>query len=146
MFAAFNLLNNIDLPETERRIAAHAQANAALISANAEKLKLEALSQRERDELERKQREERQKAIREMEEFERAEEERIRGLVIQAMVSLPHIFPSLASVLIRPGRNVGRVGRRDPRATQGRQSCSSSGVQLYARRRRRCRRSSARDR
>lgn len=84
---AFNLLNDIDIPETEARIAEFQRKNAALIAANQEKSVLEALSQVERDEIEKRAKEERMKMVEEAERVEREEEERIRSDIMEALVS-----------------------------------------------------------
>jgi hypothetical protein len=91
--AAFNLLNDIDLDRTERRIAEHAKQNAKLIAANQEKAALEAMSQSERDEVERRAREERMRMVEEAQRLERSEEERVKAEVIEALVSVYEVFP-----------------------------------------------------
>ncbi|RSH95071.1 TFIIH/NER complex subunit [Saitozyma podzolica] len=87
----FNLLNDIDLVRTERRIAEHAKQNAKLIAANQEKAALEAMSQSERDEVERRAREERMRMVEEAERLERSEEERVKAEVIEALAKGAHL-------------------------------------------------------
>ncbi|KAE9395013.1 CDK-activating kinase assembly factor [Gymnopus androsaceus JB14] len=54
---AFNLVNNIDLPATEARIAAYKAANAAITSLNIQREEAEALALKEQEELQRRERE-----------------------------------------------------------------------------------------
>ncbi|WWD21199.1 CDK-activating kinase assembly factor MAT1 [Kwoniella shandongensis] len=83
----FNLLNDIDLEKTEARIAQFAKQNKALIVANQEKTALEAMSQAERDDVERRAREERMRMVEEAERVEREEEARLRAEVTEALAS-----------------------------------------------------------
>ncbi|CAD6574226.1 MAG: TFIIH/NER complex subunit [Tremellales sp. Tagirdzhanova-0007] len=81
----FNLLNDIDLPTTEARIAEFQRKNASLIAANQEKAVLETLSQVERDEVERRAREERMRMVEEAERVEREEGARVRSEIVEAL-------------------------------------------------------------
>ncbi|WVR08880.1 CDK-activating kinase assembly factor MAT1 [Kwoniella sp. DSM 27419] len=81
----FNLLNDIDLEQTEARIAAFTKQNATIIAANQEKTALEAMSQAEREEVERKAREERMRMVEESERIEREEEERVKREVMETL-------------------------------------------------------------
>ncbi|WWC91002.1 CDK-activating kinase assembly factor MAT1 [Kwoniella dendrophila CBS 6074] len=81
----FNLLNDIDVEKTESRITAFQKSNAGLIATNQEKSALEAMSQNEREEIERRSREERMRMVEESERIEREEEERIKKDVTEAL-------------------------------------------------------------
>jgi CDK-activating kinase assembly factor MAT1 len=83
---AFNLLNDIDLPKTEARIAEFAKQNAALIQTNLKKLEIEAMSQRERDDVERRAKQEKIEMLEEGERVEKEEEERVKREVLNALV------------------------------------------------------------
>ncbi|KAK8844141.1 CDK-activating kinase assembly factor MAT1 [Kwoniella newhampshirensis] len=83
----FNLLNDIDLERTEARIADFAKQNKTLIVANQEKAALEAMSQAERDDVERRARAERMRMIEEAERVEREEEEGVRAEVTEALAN-----------------------------------------------------------
>jgi len=81
----FNLLNDIDIPKTEARIAEFQKQNAQSIAANQAKAALEALSQQERDEVEKRAREERMRMVEEAERVDREEEERARSEIVEAL-------------------------------------------------------------
>ncbi|OCF78845.1 CDK-activating kinase assembly factor MAT1 [Kwoniella mangroviensis CBS 8886] len=81
----FNLLNDIDVEKTEKRISEFEQSNASLIATNQEKAALEAMSQAEREEVERRAREERMRMVEEAERVEKEEEERVKKEVTEAL-------------------------------------------------------------
>jgi CDK-activating kinase assembly factor MAT1 len=83
---AFNLLNDIDLPKTEARIAEFAKQNVALIQTNLKRLEIEAMSQRERDDVERRAKQEKIEMLEEGERVEKEEEERVKREVLNALV------------------------------------------------------------
>lgn len=85
---AFNLINEIDVPETEARIAAYRAENAALIQLNIQREKLEMQEVAEDEERERLKREERMRLIRQEEEEERLEREKDRKAIIEGLVSV----------------------------------------------------------
>jgi CDK-activating kinase assembly factor MAT1 len=82
---AFNLINNIDIPETEARIAAYRAANAALIALNQQKEEAYAIELKEREEMDRKARELRAAELRREEEEEREEKEKDRRALIDKL-------------------------------------------------------------
>lgn len=82
---AFNLLNDIDLDSTEARIAEFSRKNAAAIAANKDRAALEALSQTERDEVEKRARRERRRMVEEAERVEAAEKTRLEREVTEAL-------------------------------------------------------------
>jgi CDK-activating kinase assembly factor MAT1 len=86
LISAFNLLNDIDVPKTEARIAQFQKQNAESITANKHSALLESLGQHERDELEKRAREERMEMVANAEELDRVEEERAKGLIGEALV------------------------------------------------------------
>jgi len=96
MGLAFNLLNDIDLPGTEARIAEFQRKNSALIAANQDLAVLEALCQVERDEVEKRARGERMRMVEEAERVEREEEGRVKSEIVEALVSSPKIPSSSA--------------------------------------------------
>ncbi|KAF9072962.1 CDK-activating kinase assembly factor MAT1-domain-containing protein [Rhodocollybia butyracea] len=73
---AFNLINNIDIPATEARIAAYKAANAALTSLNIQREEAEALALKEQEDLERREREARAAQLAQQEQQEREERQR----------------------------------------------------------------------
>lgn len=73
--AAFNLINSVDVQETEARIKAFQQANAALISKNARQDAVEAARIREQDADDRKKREKARQLAAEREATDAAERE-----------------------------------------------------------------------
>ncbi|CED82265.1 Predicted E3 ubiquitin ligase containing RING finger, subunit of transcription/repair factor TFIIH and CDK-activating kinase assembly factor [Phaffia rhodozyma] len=81
----FNLLNKVDIPETEARIAAYSRANALTISSNAALLNQEAELEREREEAEREEREWRRSQGKEREKEEREKEEKRREDVLKKL-------------------------------------------------------------
>ncbi|WWC72909.1 CDK-activating kinase assembly factor MAT1 [Kwoniella pini CBS 10737] len=81
----FNLLNDIEIDKTEKRIQEFQKSNARLIATNQEKAALEAMSQTEREEIERRAREERMRMVEEAERIEREEEERVKKEVTEAL-------------------------------------------------------------
>jgi CDK-activating kinase assembly factor MAT1 len=81
-------LNDIDIPKTEARIAQFQRQNAALIAENQSKSALEALSQAERDEVEKRAREERMEMVANAERVDREQEERAKAHIGEALVCL----------------------------------------------------------
>lgn len=81
----FNLLNDVNVAQTEERLAKWAADNAGQIATNQHKLAMEALSQTERDDVERRARAERKHMIEEAERVERAEETRVRAELVDAL-------------------------------------------------------------
>lgn len=73
---AFNLINEIDIPQTEARIAAYRAENAALIELNIHREEQYAQALKEQEEAERREREQRALEARQEEEEEREERER----------------------------------------------------------------------
>lgn len=84
----FNLINEINVPETEARIAAYRAENAALIQLNIQREKLEMQEIAEDEERERLHREERIRLIRQEEEEERLEREYEKKAIIEGLVSV----------------------------------------------------------
>ncbi len=80
--AAFNLINDIDLPETQTRIAAYRKENAALIELNQQREEAYALALKEQEEAERRERQLRAEKIRRAEEEEREAREGERRALI----------------------------------------------------------------
>ncbi|GJJ11991.1 hypothetical protein Clacol_006229 [Clathrus columnatus] len=83
----FNLINEIDVPETEARIAVYRAENAALIQLNIQREKMEVQELIEEEERERSEREERMRLIRQEEEEERLEREKERKAIIDGLES-----------------------------------------------------------
>ncbi|WRT69273.1 CDK-activating kinase assembly factor MAT1 [Kwoniella shivajii] len=81
----FNLLNDIDVERTEARITEFEKSNASLIATNQKKSALEAMSQNEREEVERRAREERMRMVEEAARIEREEEERIKHEITETL-------------------------------------------------------------
>ena len=80
-------MNDIDIPKTEARITQFQRQNAALIAENQSKTALEALSQAERDEVEKRAREERMEMVANAERMDREQEERAKAQIGDALVS-----------------------------------------------------------
>ena len=76
MYTAFNLINGIDVQETEARIVKYKQENAAIIEENIRREEQYAQYLKEQEEAERLEREQRAEELRKIEEAERQE----RGL------------------------------------------------------------------
>lgn len=87
-FPAFNLVNEIDIPATEARIAAFRAENAALIQLNIQREKLDAQELQEEEERYRRDREERVLQLRREEEEERQERENERRAIIEGLVRI----------------------------------------------------------
>ncbi|TFK42760.1 CDK-activating kinase assembly factor MAT1-domain-containing protein [Crucibulum laeve] len=81
----FNLINEVNLPETEARIAAYRAENAALIELNIQREEAYALSLKEHEEAERRERENRAAELRREEEEEREEREKGRREIIDKL-------------------------------------------------------------
>jgi CDK-activating kinase assembly factor MAT1 len=93
MISAFNLINEIDIPATEARIAAYRAENAALIQLNIQREKLDAQELQEEEERDRREREERMRDLRREEEEERQEREKERRAIIDGLVRINTLFP-----------------------------------------------------
>ena len=81
----FNLINDIDVPETEARIAAYRKENAALIELNLQREEQYAQYLKEQEEAERQEREQRALEFRRAEEEEREEREKERQEIIDKL-------------------------------------------------------------
>ncbi|CAK9779453.1 CDK-activating kinase assembly factor [Cutaneotrichosporon oleaginosum] len=81
----FNLLNDIDVAETEARIAAYQSENASLITKNKHKAAMESMSASERDEVEKRAKAERARMIEEAERVERAADEKAKAEIVDAL-------------------------------------------------------------
>jgi CDK-activating kinase assembly factor MAT1 len=86
---AFNLLNDVDLEKTEARIFEFARKNATIIAANRDRALLEALSQVERDKVEKEARRERRKMVEDNERMEEEARTKMERDVTEAVVSIP---------------------------------------------------------
>lgn len=82
---AFNLLNDIDVAETEAKMASFATDNASLIAKNRHKAEMESMSLVEREEVEKTAKAERLRMIKEAEVVEKAEDERVQAEIVDAM-------------------------------------------------------------
>jgi CDK-activating kinase assembly factor MAT1 len=87
LLVAFNLINGVDIPETEARIAAYRAENAALIELNIQREQDYANALKEQEELERREREQRALDLRLEEEGERQEREHERQKIIDRLES-----------------------------------------------------------
>ncbi|KAF8580693.1 CDK-activating kinase assembly factor [Ramaria rubella] len=83
----FNLINEVDVPETEARIASYRAENAALIQLNIQREKMDAQELQEEEERDRREREERMRELRREEEEERQEREKERKAIIDGLES-----------------------------------------------------------
>ncbi|GJE86955.1 CDK-activating kinase assembly factor [Phanerochaete sordida] len=81
----FNLINDIDVAETEARVARYKQENAALIELNIQREEQYAQYLREQEEAERQEREQRAAELRRLEEEEREEREKGRQELIDRL-------------------------------------------------------------
>jgi CDK-activating kinase assembly factor MAT1 len=90
---AFNLLNGIDIEETERRISEFERKNAALLAANKRKAEREQSERSRKDETEKQAKEDRRRMIAEYDELEEREAARVKAEVVQALVSSPEATP-----------------------------------------------------
>ncbi|KAI0336377.1 CDK-activating kinase assembly factor [Cubamyces sp. BRFM 1775] len=81
----FNLINDIDVPETEERIAKYRRENAALIEMNAKREEEYARYLQEQEEMERQERELRAQELRRLEEEERQEREKGKQAIIDEL-------------------------------------------------------------
>lgn len=82
---SFNLINNIDVEETEKRIAAYREENAALIELNIQREEREMLTAQEEEEREREERQRRAEEIRREEENERAERTKASHKILEEL-------------------------------------------------------------
>jgi len=81
----FNLINEIDVPQTEARIANYRSENAALIEANIQRDESYAQTLLEQEEYERRQREDRARELARLEEEERQGQEAEKRLLIERL-------------------------------------------------------------
>lgn len=81
----FNLIHNIDIPETEARIAAYRQENAALIELNIQREEQYHKYLKEQEDAERQEREQRAFEQRRLEDEEREEREKERREIIDKL-------------------------------------------------------------
>ncbi|KAI0316782.1 CDK-activating kinase assembly factor MAT1-domain-containing protein [Amylostereum chailletii] len=81
----FNLINDIDLPETEARIAAYRKENAALIELNVQREEAYAQALKEQEESERRERQSRAEELRRAEEEERDARDNERRALIDSL-------------------------------------------------------------
>ncbi|KAF5324489.1 hypothetical protein D9611_004482 [Ephemerocybe angulata] len=81
----FNLINDIDVPETEARIQKYKAENAALIELNLQREEAYARALKEQEEGERREREARALELRQEEEAEREEKEKDRRSIIDKL-------------------------------------------------------------
>ncbi|KAK1220148.1 TFIIH/NER complex subunit [Marasmius sp. AFHP31] len=82
---AFNLINNINVQETENRIATYKAANAALTALNLQREEAYALALKEQEEFERKEREARAAQLAQEQQLEREEKEREQREIIDKL-------------------------------------------------------------
>jgi CDK-activating kinase assembly factor MAT1 len=85
LFLAFNLINDIDVPQAEARIAAYRAENAALIELNIQRDEQYAQALRDQEEAERRERELRAQEARREAEEEREEREKDRREIIDRL-------------------------------------------------------------
>lgn len=85
LFPAFNLNNDIDIPETEERIKKFREENAALIELNIQREEAYARALREQEEAERREKEARALELRREEEEEREEREKDKRTIIDKL-------------------------------------------------------------
>ena len=85
LLSAFNLINEINIPQTEARIAAYRAENAALIELNVQREEAYARALQEQEEGERRERESRALELRREEEEEREEREKDRREIIDKL-------------------------------------------------------------
>ncbi|KAI9064278.1 MAT1-domain-containing protein [Trametes sanguinea] len=81
----FNLINDIDVPETEERIAQYRRENAAIIELNQKREEEYARYLQEQEEMERQERELRAQELRRLEEEERQEREKGKQAIIDKL-------------------------------------------------------------
>lgn len=84
-YLAFNLINEIDIPQTEARIAAYRAENAALIELNIQREEAYAQTLREQEEAEKREREQRASQLRREEVEEREEREKDKREIIDKL-------------------------------------------------------------
>lgn len=82
---AFNLINNIDVPETEARIQAYRKANQASTALNMQREEAYALALKEQEDMDRKEREFRASELLREEQQEREEKEKGRREIIDKL-------------------------------------------------------------
>ena len=82
---AFNLINDIDVAQTEARIVAHRNENAALIELNLQREEQYAQALREQEEMDRQEKEHRALELRREQEIEREERETAQREIIDRL-------------------------------------------------------------
>ncbi|KAF7974557.1 hypothetical protein HWV62_11914 [Athelia sp. TMB] len=126
---AFNLINEIDIPETEKRIQAYRAENAALIELNIHREEQYAQALKEQEESERRDREQRAAEARREEEEEREERERGHRDIID---NLETSDKDAAKVIARS--RAAALKRTSARTTSATTIQSSSYAQLLRQR------------
>ncbi|KAG1774296.1 CDK-activating kinase assembly factor MAT1-domain-containing protein [Suillus placidus] len=81
----FNLINDVDIPQTEARILAHRKENSALIELNLQREEQYAQALKEQEELERQEKEQRALELRREQEIEREERETAQREIIDRL-------------------------------------------------------------
>lgn len=117
----FNLINDIDIPETEARIAAYRRENAALIELNIQREEQYSRYLKEHEDAERQEREQRALELRRAEEEEREEREKERREIIDQLQT----SDKDAVKLIAKSR-AGALRRATARSSNGAQSSSKA--------------------
>ncbi|KAH8117232.1 CDK-activating kinase assembly factor [Phellopilus nigrolimitatus] len=124
----FNLINDIDVPETEERVIAFRRENAAVIEANIQRDESYAASLREKEELDRQRREERARTLAREEEDARSAREADRRELIDTLEN----SSTDARALVRRQREKERERRERElereRERQAGQSASAASV------------------
>jgi len=100
---AFNLINEIDVPETEARIAAFRRENAALIELNIQREERDIQGLQEQEMRERREREEMAEEMRRAAEEERVEREKEKEEIINRLVRI--FAPNLVFIFLGEGSN-----------------------------------------
>lgn len=122
-FKAFNLINDIDVPATEARIAKFRAENAAIIEANVQKEESYAASLREQEEYDRQRRAERARELARAEEEERLAREAERRELIDKLESSDKdarklVAKTKAEAAKRHARTASAASPTDPSAAR----------------------------
>ena len=123
--SAFNLINDIDIPQTEARIAKYRAENAALIELNIQREEAYAQTLREQEEADRRERELRASQLRREEEEEREEREKERREIIDKLETSDK---SAAKLIAKSRANALR--RASARATSSTSTVVQSNAKL----------------
>ncbi|PPQ74207.1 hypothetical protein CVT26_004498 [Gymnopilus dilepis] len=121
----FNLINDIDIPQTEARIAKYRAENAALIELNIQREEAYAQTLREQEEADRRERELRASQLRREEEEEREEREKERREIIDKLETSDK---SAAKLIAKSRANALR--RASARATSSTSTVVQSNAKL----------------